>query len=212
MNFEYFISRRIRSKKGVSFSRPIIKVSIAGISLGLTVMLISVAILQGCQKQVRDKVAGFGAHIQVTAFDSNNSFEPSPIHLQDVSIEEIAGIPGVAGVHPFCLKAGIIKTEEEIHGVVLKGVESTYDWSFFSEKLVSGHLPDLSTDAPSGDVLISSRSARLLGFAPVTTCACTLSLTILPGDENSGSAAFTTLGWVSLMRCMFLAIAGIFSG
>ena len=166
MNFEYFISRRIRSKKGDSFSRPIIRVSIAGISLGLTVMLISVAILQGFQKQVRDKVAGFGAHIQVTAFDSNNSFEPSPIHLQDASIEEIAGIPGVAGVHPFCLKAGIIKTEEEIHGVVLKGVEPSYNWSFFSEKLVSGHLPDLSTDAPSGDVLISSRIARLLGYAP----------------------------------------------
>ncbi len=166
MNFEYFISRRIRSKKGDTFSRPIIKVSIAGISLGLAVMLISVAILQGFQKQVRDKIVGFGAHIQVAAFDSNDSFEPSPVSLEDAAIAEVRKIPGVAGVYPFFLKAGIIKTDDEIHGVVLKGVDSTYDWSFFSEKLKDGTLPEINGKEASNDVLISSKMARMLGFKP----------------------------------------------
>ncbi len=162
MNFEYFISLRLRSGKGASFSKPIIKVSIAGIALGLAVMLISVAILQGFQKQVKDKVSGFGAHIQITGFNSNNSYEPSPVSLNDINLDSLKKIKGVKEIQPFALKAGIIKTEDQIHGVVLKGVNNDYDWSFFKDKLSVGHLPEIKTDGLSNDVLISATVARML--------------------------------------------------
>ena len=162
LNFEYFISLRLRSGKGASFSKPIIKVSIAGIALGLAVMLISVAILQGFQKQVKDKVSGFGAHIQITGFNSNNSYEPSPVSLNDINLDSLKNIKGVKQIQSFGLKAGIIKTDDQIHGVVLKGVDKDYDWSFFKDKLSVGHLPEIKNEGLSNEVLISANVARML--------------------------------------------------
>ncbi|KAF0203510.1 MAG: lipoprotein-releasing system permease [Bacteroidetes bacterium] len=164
MNFEYFISLRLRSGKGPSFSRPIIRVSIAGIALGLAVMLISLAILQGFQKQVQDKVAGFGAHIQITGFSSNNSYEPSPVSLDDINESSLKEIEGVTHIQPFGLKAGIIKTDDQIHGVVLKGVNRDYNWLFFSDKLTAGALPEIGDSLPSNEVLISGKVAKMLGL------------------------------------------------
>lgn len=164
MNFEYFISLRLRSGKGPSFSRPIIRVSIAGIALGLAVMLISLAILQGFQKQVQDKVAGFGAHIQITGFSSNNSYEPSPVSLDDINESSLKEIEGVTHIQPFGLKAGIIKTDAQIHGVVLKGVNRDYNWLFFSDKLTAGALPEIGDSLPSNEVLISGKVAKMLGL------------------------------------------------
>ncbi|MDY0102619.1 MAG: ABC transporter permease [Lentimicrobium sp.] len=164
LNFEYFISLRLRSGKGASFSKPIIKVSIAGIALGLAVMLISVAILQGFQKQVKDKVSGFGAHIQITGFNSNNSYEPSPVSLNDINLDALKTINGVKQIQPFGLKAGIIKTTDQIHGVVLKGVDKDYDWGFFEDKLSVGHLPSVKKEGLSNDILLSGNVARMLNI------------------------------------------------
>lgn len=164
MNFEYFISLRLRKGKGPSFSRPIIRISIAGIALGLAVMLVSLAILQGFQKQVRDKVSGFGAHIQITGFSSNLSYEPSPVTISDVKTDELRKIKGVKQIQAYGLKAGIIKTSDEIHGVVFKGVDRNYDWSFFQEKLTRGKLPVIGNQTPSNDVIISGKVARMLNL------------------------------------------------
>ncbi|NTW25606.1 MAG: ABC transporter permease [Lentimicrobium sp.] len=164
MNYEYFISRRIRSKEGSSFSKPIVKVSIAGIALGLAVMLISVAILQGFQTQVRDKVSGFGGHIQITGFDSNNSYEPTPIDKNEAKIDKIERIPGILNVQEFGLKAGIVKTENQIEGIVLKGVDSLYDWSFLKERLLEGSVPDNKDTVAGDEILISEKLANALGF------------------------------------------------
>lgn len=164
LNFEYFISLRLRSGKGPSFSKPIIKVSIAGIALGLAVMLISVAILQGFQKQVKEKVSGFGAHIQITGFDSNNSYEPSPISILEIDKDALYKIEGVKQIQSFGLKAGIIKTKDEIQGVVFKGVDENYDWTFFKDKLTLGELPVIDHKGASNDVLISRNVARMLNL------------------------------------------------
>lgn len=162
VNFELFISSRIRSKKDTSFSRPIILISIAGISLGVMVMLISVAVLKGFQFQIRDKVAGFGGHIQISGFSSNLSLEPEPVNLSDIRMAEISRLNNVSAVQAFGLKAGILKTTEQIHGVVLKGVDSSYRWDFFKEKLISGQLPDIKGVNPSDEMLISKKIAQLL--------------------------------------------------
>lgn len=166
MNFEYYISRRIRSKEGSSFSRPIVRVSIAGIALGLAVMLVSVAILQGFQTQIREKVSGFGGHIQITGFDSNNSYEPTPIDKRDAKIDQIRQLPGIVNVQEFGLKAGIIKTDDQIEGVVLKGLPDTYNWQFLRERIVGGTLTANKDTIAGNDVLISEKLANSLGFKP----------------------------------------------
>ncbi|HLO91820.1 MAG TPA: ABC transporter permease [Lentimicrobium sp.] len=164
MNFEYFISRRIRIKTGASFSRPIIRVSITGIALGLSVMLISVAVLKGFQKEIRQKVVGFGSEIQISQFNSNNSYEPTPINVQKSDLSKVAAIPGVTHISPFGLKAGIIKSRDQIQGVVLKGVDKAYNWTFFKEKLISGRVPAYNDTSASNEILLSKRTADLLNF------------------------------------------------
>lgn len=164
LNLEYFISRRIRIKSGASFSRPIIRVSIAGIALGLAVMLISVAVLKGFQKEISQKVIGFGSHIQISHFDSNNSYEPTAISVSDKDIREIKRIPDVVNVSSFGLKAGIVKTKDQIHGIVMKGIDQDFDWSFFREKIIDGKAPKLLDTATSNDLLISRKIADLMQY------------------------------------------------
>lgn len=127
-------------------------------------MLVSVAILQGFQSQVRNKVAGFGGHIQISSFDSNISYEPTPINKGDAKIKQIQQLPGIHNIQEFGLKAGIVKTSNEIEGVVLKGVDSDYDWEFLKQRLVAGSLPENRDTAAGNDVLISEKLAKLLGF------------------------------------------------
>lgn len=132
--------------------------------MGLAVMLISVAILKGFQQQIREKVVGFGSHIQISHFDSNNSYEPTAISIDSKDIETIRRIKGVTNIHPFGLKAGIIKTSDQIHGVVLKGLDKTYDWSFFKEKIIEGRAPKLNDTSTSNDLLISKKIADLMNY------------------------------------------------
>lgn len=164
VNFEYFISRRLRGKSDTSFSRPIVRVAMAGIALGLAVMLISVAVLKGFQKEIREKVVGFGSHIQISHFDSNNSYELSPVLMEGESIEKIKELPGIRQVSSFGVKAGIVKTEEQMHGVVLKGVDAAFDWSFFSERIIDGKAPVLSDSSTSNDILVSAKIAELMNY------------------------------------------------
>lgn len=132
--------------------------------MGLAVMLISVAILKGFQQQISEKVVGFGSHIQISHFDSNNSYEPTAISVDSKDIEKISRIKGVTNIHPFGLKAGIIKTSDQIHGVVLKGLDKTYDWSFFKEKIIEGYAPKLNDTSTSNDLLISKKIADLMNY------------------------------------------------
>ncbi len=164
VNFEYFISRRIRARSDASFSRPIVKVAMAGIALGLAVMLISVAVLNGFQKEIREKVVGFGSHIQISHFDSNNSYELSPVLMEDETIEQLKQIEGIKQVNGFAVKAGIIKTNDQMHGVVLKGVGDDFNWDFFKDRIIEGRPPLLNDTANSNDILISRKIADLMNY------------------------------------------------
>lgn len=127
-------------------------------------MLISVAILKGFQKEISEKVVGFGSHIQISHFDSNNSYEPTAIKINNEDLEKIKSLKGVNQISSFGLKAGIIKTEEQIHGAVLKGINKSYDWKFFNDRMLEGKVPTFSDTAASTDLLISKRIADLLNF------------------------------------------------
>ena len=165
MNLPYFIAHRlIRGRReDTSFSRPINVIAIIGIAMGLAVMILAVAILTGFKQQIREKVVGFGSHIQIMNFDSNTSFETAPISDTQKFIPLIKQIPGIAHVEVFATKAGIIRTDEDIQGVVLKGIGSDFDWKYFSTNMVNGSVFTVAdTGHPDDRVIISKKIANML--------------------------------------------------
>jgi lipoprotein-releasing system permease protein len=164
MNFPYFIAQRLIKgrKEETSFSRPINVIAIIGIATGLAVMILAVAILTGFKQEIREKVVGFGSHIQIMNFDSNISYETIPINDTQSFVPEIKKVPGVKHVQVFATKAGIIKTENEIQGVVLKGVGSDFDWSYFSSNIVDGSVFTVSDTGRSDKVIISKKLSVML--------------------------------------------------
>src|SRR5262245_15550491 len=102
-------------------SRPIVRLGVAGVALGFAVMVIAVSIVTGFKKEIREKVIGFGSHIQITNFDQNNSYESTPLDKSKVNVGKIKTVPGVTHVQEFATKAGIMKAENDIEGVVVKG-------------------------------------------------------------------------------------------
>ncbi len=162
MNTEQFIARRLIKGGPGSFSAPVIRIAILSIVIGLAVMIVSVAIVTGFQKQIQDKIVGFGSHIQIAKFDSNNSFEFEPISGSQPFYQTIKKQKGIKHIQVFATKAGIIKTTDQIQGVVFKGVGADFDWSFFNDKLVSGkHFSTVDTTIGSS-VIISQNLADLL--------------------------------------------------
>jgi lipoprotein-releasing system permease protein len=163
-NTELFIARRIFFAKGTSkkFSESIVSFAVFGIAFGLFVMILSVAIVTGFKKEIRNKVIGFGSHIQLVNFDSNSSYETVPVSKDQKWLSGIRNLKGVKGVQSFATKPGIIKTDNEVLGIVLKGVGPDFDWSFFKENLVEGSLFTVSDSVKTDDVLISKQIASLL--------------------------------------------------
>lgn len=152
MNSELFIARRIykgEKKLDKQVSSPAIKIAIAGISLGLAVMIVAVCIIVGFKKEIRGKVIGFGSHIQITAFESNVSYEHTPIAISDTLINILYSNPEISHVQEFITKPAIIKTDDDFLGVVLKGVSDSYNWDFFRTNLLEGDIinPDDTTSA-----------------------------------------------------------------
>jgi lipoprotein-releasing system permease protein len=130
--------------------------------MGLAVMILAVAILTGFKQQIREKVVGFGSHIQIMNFDSNISFETTPISDTQEFIPKIKQIPGIAHVEVFATKAGIIRTDEDIQGVVLKGIGSDFDWSYFKSNMVDGSVFTVSDTGRTDKVIISKKIADML--------------------------------------------------
>jgi lipoprotein-releasing system permease protein len=164
MNLPYFIAQRLIKgrRAGTSFSRPINVIAIIGIAMGLAVMILAVAILTGFKLQIREKIVGFGSNIQIVNFDSNLSFETAPIHQGQEFIEKIRKIPGISHIQVFATKAGIIKTDEDFQGVVLKGIGSDFDWTYFRSNMVDGSVFTVTDTARTDKVIISKKISDML--------------------------------------------------
>ncbi len=162
LNLEFFIARRFLTKNKKNISQPIIRVAIGGIALGIAVMIVSVAIVTGFQQKITNKVIGFGGHIQIGKFDLNQTFESNPIIKNDTLEKGLMNIAGVINVQVFAHKAGIIKTDSQIQGFVLKGIGSDYDWKFMKENLIEGSVIDIKDTVKTNDVLVSKYLADKL--------------------------------------------------
>lgn len=165
MSLEYFIAKRIHFQQGKkNISRPAVRIATIGIALGLAVMIVSVAVVIGFKNEIRSKTIGFGGHIQLTNFDSNNTYEMIPIKADQALMHKLSSLEGVKHVQHFATKPGIIKTSSDFEGIVVKGVGEEFDWKFFKSNLVEGNILDLNSGSPKNEVIISKYLADMLGL------------------------------------------------
>lgn len=163
MNIATFIASRISFRSKRTFSKMIVRIAIIGIMLGLGVMILSIAIVKGFKQEIRQKVRGFSGDIQIIKYDLNASYENSPMVLDASVLRHIKSNKAFTGIEPFATKPGIIKANEEIEGVVLKGVDPTYDWSFFKRNMASGKVIDFKDSAEATkQIMISQYTANRL--------------------------------------------------
>ncbi|HET8735841.1 MAG TPA: FtsX-like permease family protein [Pricia sp.] len=164
MNFEYFLAKRLIKGAGakVSISAPIIKIAIAAVALGLIMMLIAISTGVGLKYKIREKVAAFNGHIQISNYDNNVSdVSVVPVSKEQDFYPEFKNVEGVSHVQAVASKGGIIRTENTFEGIIAKGVGADYNWSVFREYLVDGRLPDYSGKLNS-EVLMSRLMANRL--------------------------------------------------
>lgn|SRR5574344_477057 len=166
MNFPLFIAKRIYNDKGDrrQVSRPAIRIATVGVSIGLAVMIVSVCVVLGFKNSIRNKVIGFGSHIQVENFDATQSTDPFPICTDNALTNEIKSIPGIKHVQRYSLKPGILKTDKDFMGIVFKGIGPEYDETFLKENLIEGSLPTFSDTKSSYKLLISKQMADALSL------------------------------------------------
>ncbi|MFZ4581098.1 MAG: ABC transporter permease [Paludibacter sp.] len=162
MNTAYFIAKRIHFQQGAkNISRPAVRIAIIAIALGMAVMLVSVAVVIGFKQEVRSKVVGFGGHVRISNYDNNNTYETNPINTDAQLVNEIKNIKSVISVQAYITKPGIIKTENEFQGVVLKGIDSNFKWDFFKSNMLEGSVLNIA-DSLQNKIIISKYLADLL--------------------------------------------------
>ena len=168
MNSSIFIAKRLFTAKenNNNYTRPIIRIAILAIAISVAVMILSVFILSGFKDNISNKVIGFGSHIKITKFNNNQSFENDPIDFNVEIYDKIKNLDFVNHINKYATKAGIIKNDVDIHGVVLKGVSGDYNWEFFKNNLISGDIPNIkdSTKIASNDILISESISKKLNI------------------------------------------------
>ena len=166
MNTERYLARRFihNQQSGKRHTMPIIRLSVIAIALSLAVMLISVGIVTGFKQEIRNRVIGFAGHIQIKNFDLNNSFETSAIKKDQSFLSTLKNHEGIKHIQVFATKPGMIKTKSEVQGVVVKGVGSDFDWSFFNKNLIKGKPFAVNDSTRTNDVMLSSKLADLLSL------------------------------------------------
>ena len=157
MNLPLFIAKRIYSDQGDrhKVSRPAIRIATIGVAIGLAVMIITVSVVLGFKHTIRDKVVGFGSHIQVMNLSSVNSTENYSICIDDSMVNVLEGIDGVRHVQRYTTTRGILKTDDDFLGVAFKGIGPEYELDYLQENLVDGQIPAFSDTTNTGKLLLS---------------------------------------------------------
>ena len=156
MNLSLYVSNRLFfTKKGNNrYTKPILLIGTLAVTLSVTVMLLSIMITNGFKNQITEKIIGFGGDVIITSFVNNESYESVPIKKNKSLIAELQSNENIVNVSSFATKAGVLKNENEILGVVLKGVSSNYIWDFFNKNMIDGNTLTLSDSVSSNKIII----------------------------------------------------------
>ena len=165
MNLEKFLARRLYSTRrgGRRISRPAVAIAQWGVAVGTLVMFVSICIIVGFKQQIREKIIGFGGHIQVINYEATSDGNAS-VKADSLFLNELMAVDGVEHVQPFANKAGMLVGGNEYEGILLKGVGADYDLSFVKENIVEGELPAWSNDKASNVIALSRTTAGKLNL------------------------------------------------
>ena len=161
MNIPLYIAKRIYSDQGDKrkVSRPAIRIATIGVAIGLAVMIVTVSVVLGFKHTIRDKVVGFGSHIQVHNIMNYNGSDPHPICANDSLMKAVGKLPGVAKAERFSMTQGILKTDEDFLGIAIKGIAEEYDTTFLSQHLIAGNITSFSDKTSKYKLLVSKMIA-----------------------------------------------------
>ena len=164
MNAEFFIARRLffDKSKQQQLSARIIRIALFSVALGLAVMIVSVAVITGFKSEIKNKVTGFGSHIQIVSYGAQNTYEIPPVSANQPFFGKLKQLETVTSIHAFATKPGIIKTEETTQGIIFKGVDSGFNWWFFKQNLIEGEIPEFSDSTRTNSFLISDNLSKKL--------------------------------------------------
>ena len=164
MNFPRYIAKRIikTGQEKNNISSPIVKIGITGIALGVAVMIMTMAVVTGFQKQIIEKITTFTSHLQINDYDPNQSLEPNPITFEKNLLDKIKTTDNVKHIQSFATKNGILKTKTENEGIILKGVSDDYDWSYLKPYTIEGNTLSIHKDSINKDIFISQTLANKL--------------------------------------------------
>ena len=160
MNLYYFISKRINKARKGSFSSVVAVIATCSIMLGIAVMIISFSILEGFKHKIQNKIFSFGSHMQVTKYDLHKSYEESPLSTNSEIFRHPEKVPEISHIQAYSMKPGLLKTKEEVMGVVMKGIGRDFDLDRFKQNIVEGSFIKFNDTTYSQDILISRKIAN----------------------------------------------------
>ena len=175
MNLELFIAKRIHFGKSQGEKRassPAIKIAIAGVAIGLAAMILALSIVIGFKTEVRNKVVGFGSHIQISNLSNNSTYETQPVCVSPELVNLLESTTGVKHVETFATKPGIIKTDSAFQGIILKGVGKDYDWGFFKQNIISGSVINPDDTVHANQAILSKNIASKLNLKTGDSFLC----------------------------------------
>jgi lipoprotein-releasing system permease protein len=151
----FALSKALLKSEQSNYSKPIVKITIAGVALGVTLMFIALFISAGYKEVIREKLISFGGHIRITSVGENYSFDLLPFDKNQPFIEALSKNPHVTNMHFYATKVGILKTQDQVEGVVLMGVDSTFSWQLFQPHLITGNPLTYHPDSVNNNIIIS---------------------------------------------------------
>jgi lipoprotein-releasing system permease protein len=161
VNIARYISNKISETGSQSFTASVTKIAIISIAIGLAIMIVSFSILEGFRNEIQNKIFSFGAHLQVTKYDTNNSFEGAPIGTHSIE-QDLKEVPGIKYFQPYAFKTAIAKSGDEVLGIVIKGIDKHYRQEPIRENLVAGRTLTITDTAASNDIMVSQQIADKL--------------------------------------------------
>lgn len=164
--FTWFIASRLfrHSDDVKRVSKPAIRIATLGVAVGVAIMLLSTGVVLAFQSEIKNKVLGFGSHIQVINYDSQNAEQYKPIVFNQETFSVLDSVPGAQTVSPFCIKPGMLKTDNSFRGVMFKGVGERYDYSFFRNHLVDGEISSFPDTSNTGKLVISQSLSKQMSL------------------------------------------------
>jgi len=162
LNLSYFIAKRISFKRTGGFTGAIHRIAVASIAIGLAIMIISFMILGGFQNVIADKVFSFTGHYQVHRFTLSNAFEETPTSTNSHFYTHYRDMDFIRHAQGYATKPGLLKGEDEVEGVILKGVGPDFDSLSFSRAITEGRFIQFPETGASNEVVLSSRIANKL--------------------------------------------------